>query len=131
MKKEDRIRLVELLKISAHELYRSTLVGSPAPRVEELGRELSEPKPGDLVMEITTHRMKERDPLEGIGRLVARGLAPYYATREDARAAGWEDDEPIPDREVWDITLEFDDGRAFRWENASFIKVLEARHERP
>lgn len=74
-------------------------------------------------METTTHLRKDRDPLEGIGTLVAVGDAPWFATREEARAAGYEDAEPIPTRKVWDITLDFDDGRIFRWENASFIKV--------
>ena len=74
-------------------------------------------------METTTHLMKSRDPIEGIGTLAAVGDAPYYATREEARAAGYGDDEPIPMRKVWDITLDFDGGRPFRWENASFIKV--------
>jgi hypothetical protein len=89
----------------------------------ELFDELCNPQIGDLVMETTTHQMASRDPLEGIGILIWTGDVPYFATREEARAAGYEDDELIPERKVWDIKLVFDDGRMFRWENADFIKV--------
>ena len=118
----DRDTLVRLLRHSAYELYRASFSGQ-SPRLRSLFDELINPKVGDLVMETTTYYMKSRDPLEGIGTLVAVGYAPYYKTREEARAAGYEDDEPIPTRQVWDITLDFDDGRLFRWENANFIKV--------
>lgn len=115
-------RLVRLLKNASYNLYCATLCSGP-PKLAALFEELRNPKPGDLVMETTTHLMKSRDPKEGIGTLVAVGMAPCYATREEARVAGYEDDEPIPERRVWDIALDFDDGRLFRWENASFIKV--------
>lgn len=114
--------LVALLKGCAYNLWCATLCAGPQS-IHELFLELKDPKPGDLVMETTTHLRKDRDPLEGIGTLVAVGDAPWFATREEARAAGYEDAEPIPTRKVWDITLDFDDGRIFRWENASFIKV--------
>lgn len=117
-------QLVELLKITAYNVYKATLISGPK-FTQDLFTELSEPRPGDLVMEITTHRMKDRDPLEGIGRLVAVGYAPIFATREEATAAGYEEEEKIPERKVWDITLDFADGRPFRWENASFIKIKE------
>lgn len=121
--------LVRHLKGCAYELWRASLCAGPQS-IRELFEELRNPKPGDLVMETTTHLMKSRDPLEGIGTLVAVGEAPYYATREEARAAGYEDDELIPTRQVWDITLDFDDGRLFRWENAMFIKV-KTSHDMP
>lgn len=115
-------KMVTLLKGCAYNLWLYSLCSGPQI-LRDLFNELKDPKPGDLVMETSTHLMQERDPLEGIGTLVAVGDAPYFATREEARAAGYEDDEPIPTRKVWDITLDFDDGRLFRWENASFIKV--------
>lgn len=123
-------RLVRLLKGCAYELWCASLCAGPK-YLHDLFEEMSNPKPGDLVMETTTHTFPGRDPLEGIGTLVAVGDAPYYATREEARAAGFDDDEPIPTRKVWDITLDFDDGRAFRWENASFIKVVTGRPNGP
>ena len=126
MSAEKHIALVKHLKGCAYELWSATLCAGPQ-HIRDLFNELKDPRPGDLVMEITTHFMQSRDPLEGIGTLVAVGQAPYYATREEARAAGLEDDEPIPTRQVWDITLDFDDGRLFRWENAIFIKVKTSR----
>jgi hypothetical protein len=120
--------LVRLLKGCAYELWCASLCAGPQS-IRSLFDELRSPKVGDLVMETTTHMMESRDPLEGIGTLVAVGEAPYYATRAEARAAGYEDDEPLPTRQVWDIKLDFDDGRIFRWENASFIKVKTARSE--
>lgn len=125
IKPADNVNLARLLKGCAYELWSASLCAGPQS-IHNLFEELRNPKPGDLVMETTTHMMKSRDPLEGIGTLVAVGGAPYYATREEARAAGYEDDEPIPTRKVWDITLDFDDGRLFRWENAMFIKVKTA-----
>lgn len=121
--------LVGLLKGAAYELWCACLCAGP-PSISSLFDELRNPKVGDLVMETTTHLIPECDPLKGIGTLVAVGRAPYYATREEARAAGYSDDEPIPDREVWDIRLDFDDGRVIRWENARFIKV-KTTHDQP
>lgn len=115
-------RLVRLLKNVSYNLYCASLCSGP-PKLAALFDELRNPQPGDLVMETTTHLMESCDPKEGIGTLVAVGMAPYYATREEARAAGYDDDEPIPERLVWDIKLDFADGRMSRWENAIFIKV--------
>lgn len=120
---KSNLELVRLLKLSAYTAYHATLVSGPK-FTRDLFEELTHPKPGDLVMEITTYRMN-RNPLEGIGRLIGEGSAPYFATREEAMAAGYTEDEKLPTRHVWDIALEFDDGRLFRWENASFIKIKE------
>lgn len=115
-------RLIKALKGCAYEMWRHCLCSGP-DIARKLFDELKNPKPGDLVMEITTHQMESRDAAEGIGTLLATGDAPIFASREEARAFGYEDDERIPTRQVWDITLDFADGRKFRWENASFIKV--------
>lgn len=90
--------------------------------LRDLFEELRHPKPGDLVMEVTTHMMKSRDPKEGIGTLVRVTREPMF-TREKATEAGYGEDEEIPTEEIVTITLDFDDGREFRWRNASFIKV--------
>lgn len=116
--------LVRLLMVNAYNTYRATLISGPK-FTRELFEELSKPKVGDLVMEITTFGMEEKDHLQGIGRLIGVGYAPYFNNRKEAREAGYLDEEPMPERKVWDIKLEFDDGRVFRWENASFIKIKE------
>jgi len=123
---EKKLELVNALKGCAYELWRASLCAGPGPG--NLFDELKNPKVGDLVMEVTTHGMRGRDPIEGIGTLVAHGRAPCCANRKEARAAGYEDDESIPEHEYFDVCLDFDDGRLFRWSNASFIKV---KTERP
>lgn len=113
--------LVRLLKGCAYELWRASLCAGPQS-IRDLFNELKDPKPGDLVMETTTHQMPKRDPLEGIGRLVSITREPLY-TPEAWKEAGAEEGEPIPTERVWTIALIFDDGRLFRWRNADFIKV--------
>jgi hypothetical protein len=51
-------RLIETL---AYNLYGATLVGDPAPFVEELGKRIREYVPGDLVLECSTIYNRERD----------------------------------------------------------------------
>jgi hypothetical protein len=122
--------LVELLRVSAYELYRATLVGDPCEYVRMLGEELRNPRPGDLVLETSTFWMKNRDPLEGIGRLLRIELEPIVL-KEQAEEYGYTDGEEIPKHRVFYVALEFDDGREYRWHNASFIKVSsEARRWR-
>jgi hypothetical protein len=113
--------LVRLLKGAAYETWRASLCAGPQS-IRDLFNELKDPKPGDLVMETTTHRMKNRDPLEGIGRLVSITHEPMY-TLEAWKEGGGVDGEPIPMETIYTIALIFDDGREFRWRNASFIKV--------
>lgn len=73
-------------------------------------------------MEITTHRMKSRDPLEGIGTLLSITREPT-STRAEWIEAGGEEEGEIPTHQIYTIRLDYDDGREFRWSNASFIKV--------
>lgn len=112
---------VVFLKGCAYNLWRACLCAGPQS-ITNLFNELKDPKPGDLVMETTTHRMSKRDPLEGIGRLVSITEEPT-STREEWIEAGGGADKPIPTETIYTIELIFDDGRQFRWRNASFIKV--------
>lgn len=121
-------RLVVLLQGAAYNLWSACLCSGP-PMLRDLFEELDNPKPGDLVMETTTHTMKSRNPLEGIGTLVSVASEPMF-TREQATDAGYAADVEIPTAKVWTITLDFDDGREFRWQNASFIKVKTDRIEK-
>lgn len=113
--------LVLLLKHSAYNTYLATLCGGPK-YLQDLFKELRNPRVGDLVMETTTHRMRDRNPVEGIGRLVRVTSEPMY-TRQAWNAFGGKDSEPIPEEKIYTIELVFDDGREFRWKNADFIKV--------
>ncbi len=120
----EKAKVVSLLKGAAYQTWRATLCAGPQS-IRELFEELRNPKPGDLVMETTTHGMKKRDPLEGIGRLVSVMQEPMY-TQEAWKEAGYDEGEPIPTERIWIIELIFDDGRQFRWRNAQFIKVKTA-----
>ena len=119
MKTEQLLRLIE---VANYNLYVSAL-SCVTPKQASLYREMRRPMVGDLVMESTTIYHKNRNPIECVGTLISTGMAPYFATREEATAAGRYEDESIPERLVWDIRLDFDGGRMFRWENADFIKI--------
>ena len=121
-------QIAKLLMCNAYELYRATLIGSPPPRIDALHRELRSPKPGDLVMEITSQNHER--PLERIGRLLWTGNAPWI-NDDEWDVNGYSEINLPPMRRVWDIQLVFDGNRPFRWENAEFIKVLEGRFEMP
>ncbi len=110
-----------MLRETAYNLWSACLCSGP-PMLNKLFDELKNPKPGDLVMEVTTHRMKSMNPIEGIGTLVKITREPIF-TRERAIENGYGENEEIPEEEVWTIKLVFGDGRELRWKNASFIKV--------
>ena len=113
----DRAEIIRLLAVSAYYAWYNCLVGSPAPRIAELYRELSNPKVGDLVLETSTFgRRFGRPPT--IGRLAK-------VSREHVNAEGWEEDAdgPLPFDTFWYLTNL--DGEEERWSNCTFIKVLE------
>jgi hypothetical protein len=123
-------RFVRLLRGTAYNLWSACIVEIAAawtgcsgpPMLHKLFEELRNPQPGDLVMELSTYHMPGQNPLEGIGTLVSVTREPMF-TRQEATDAGYGEDEPIPTDKIWTITLDFDDGRKFRWRNASFVKV--------
>jgi hypothetical protein len=116
-------QILRWLMVNAYELYRASLCAGP-PSIDELRRDLLNPKVGDLVMETSTLRRPWSIPSQGIGRLMSIVSEPAY-TPEQWREAGGAADEPIPHHTIYYIAPIFDDGRRFRWENASFIKVRE------
>lgn len=130
MNHEQTVRLIETL---AYNLYRNTLIGNAPPNIQEAHDDLTHPKPGDLVVEISTiynQGARGRDGMEprglcGIGRLVRKCSEPFCSMQEWIDVHGGEEAEPIPEEHVWYILLEFDDGREYRWTNAVFIKVPE------
>ena len=113
------IETVKLLKGCAYQLWNASLRGGGD---HSLFDELKNPAPGNLVMELTTHRMPGRNPAEGIGRLISIAQEPT-STREQWKEAGGGDDDPIPTHTVYTIELVFDNSRMIDWSNASFIKV--------
>jgi hypothetical protein len=128
--------LLRLLAINAYTSYRNTLVGSPAPRVAELYRELSAPQVGDLVLEVSTapfirdvrkaEKFKE-SLAEGayLGYLVSITNEPVCQVHECEEP--WDEafqGGPEPLEKVWTLRTLLT-GRLHRWHNARFIKVLD------
>lgn len=91
----------------------AVLCGSPNPVQEALHARMLNYKRGDLVVELSTLYMQDRD-LDAVGRLVLVANEPIdYPEWEE------EEDGPRPMERVFYIdTL---DGRRFRWTNARFL----------
>lgn len=119
-------RLLQLIKINAYLAYDATLVGNPAPKVQELRDELSNPKIGDLVVETSTiYQRNPHDPGESIGRLVRIVEEPLMPPGQSLLGTPLEEGEKGPTETAWYLKLELGDGREMRWTNARFIKVKE------
>jgi hypothetical protein len=128
--------LIRLLALNAAQSYHNTLVGNAAPRIKELFKLLSEPKEGDLVLEMSTApwipNARNREPYEQVLREAAYLGYLEKHTREkicDVHECDepWDEEyegRPEPDEEVWYIRTLLD-GRVHRWHNARFIKVLD------
>ena len=113
-----------LAAMLAGELARAWCGGSTACRVRwEI---MSNPLPGDLVVETSTHFTvgagrpwhDGHSYADRLGRLLAVRHEPVDANPED-----WYPD-PIPTERVWYIALS--DGRVHRWVNADFARLPDA-----
>ena len=109
-----------MLRNTAYNLHLSALSGA-TEKSKALSEEIHNPKIGDLVIERSSAHMKGRDPLEGFGTLIAIENHPICSLEE------WQDELPIPTEKVYVITLDFIDGREYRWTNASFIKAITSK----
>lgn len=115
------MNLRRLLFVNAYQVYLATLHGCEARVTSALRDLLTDPRPGHLVMEVSTIYYPDRDEAR-FGRLVRKVSEPAY-TREAWMKEGGADDESIPTVVAWYIEKE--DGSQLRWTNASFIRVLE------
>lgn len=79
-----------LLAEVAYERWRATLVGNPAPVVRDMYERITNPQPGDLVLEVTT-RGRDGWPGPALGRLLfVAGRKPRSEDEwHEAKAAGW------------------------------------------
>lgn len=121
--------LARMLIFSAYNLYSLTICGNPSPQNQAVGRYMRrEPMMGQLVMEISTIGMRDRD-VNRLGRLLSTTREEVVHRGDDpAQQAAWRDEflqggEPVPTEKVWYIVTP--DGRLFRWWNADFICVPE------
>jgi len=117
-------RLLELLAINAYVAYRNTLIGNPSTATKRYYERVSNPKPGDLVLEITNRGARV---IDRIGRLLSVGVEnppPEEVSEDDYDEAEWGRPWPPYQERTWRIeTL---DGREFRWWNANFIVIPES-----
>ncbi len=124
MERPDAEKMAKAIRSMAHNAYRHTLV-SDAPRaVVAAHKRMTNPRPGDLVCEISTISCESRD-LEAVGYLQSVTQEPVGFDDPnftwDEKLEGC----PRPTEEVFNIlTL---DGRASRWTNAQFIAALTER----
>jgi hypothetical protein len=112
MQKPDINNLLKLVAAAAYAAYSNTLCGNPSPNQEAYYKRMSNPEVGDLVLEIS--RLRGPKVIDSIGRLISITNEPF---------PDWEDDEPVPKRDVW--TIKTLDDREFRWENCNFIVIPE------
>jgi hypothetical protein len=114
---------ISLLCINSYNLYMATLVGNPAPWVEKLNKELTNPLIGDLVIEISTIHHREHDK-NRFGTLVKFIQTPVFTPAQWAEAQKYsEGNEPMPYEKG--VVIFTSDGVEFTWTNASFIKVIQ------
>lgn len=121
MKQEEDLWLLRHVCVNAYRNYSAYLNGGEYPIKQARFREITEPRVGDLVMEISTIYMPEYDARR-IGWLRTLTLDPVY-TEEQWKGEGGVD-EPIPKRKVWRLGL-LADGSEFAWHNARFIRVFD------
>lgn len=131
-------RLLRLIAINAYVAYSNTIVGSPAPEVEAVGKRTVNLQPGDLIVERSTlwHWAKHADeapatqyPQMGI---LLRIVHEPIETQEELDALHAQGDYIVrPGETLADIPKELVfyikplDGSVpeYRWHNADFLRV--------
>lgn len=107
----------------AYVLYSATMVGDPAPKVADMYRRISNPVPGDLVLETSSFR---RGEMKAFGILLAK-RDEYWHTDEQ-----WEEDladgayyasDTRPTEDIWYVQYGPNPDDICRWHNCSFIMV--------
>ena len=96
----------ELLAIVGRELYRATLAGNAAPAVQQLGQRMRNPRPGDLVLEVSSWLGFDPD---SIGRL--------------KRVTGNVSD----GSDVWHVEPLSKPGHEVTWGNVEFVSLPDRR----
>jgi len=114
----EREQVLSLLMVSALELWARTLDGGRSASTEAMYHVLSNPQPGDLVLEISS---RQEDNWSRFGRLIKVVKEPIDDwSEEDEEING-----PRPSETYWYI--EDVDGEVHRWYNCVFIRVLDLR----
>lgn len=125
------LQILRALAVAGYQAYSMSLVGNPAPSVRRYYERVTEPRPGDLVLEITTFG---RDPwaAAGLGELLEVTEEPIMSEDEHhamIREGNYfkhpdEKYDAVPIERVQYIEpLDPDLPRRFRWVNAEFIAL--------
>jgi hypothetical protein len=126
-------RLRRLVACNGYAAYQLTLVGNPAPFVQEVGDRIRHPQPGDVVLETSTFyhwaRKPDGEPGPALGVLLRKVQEPIMSREQfdKLHADGDYYNEPdetyesLPTELIWYI--EPLDGAVpeYRWHNADFI----------
>jgi len=114
---------------TARALHSAVLVGNPAPKVAEMYARMTDPRPGDLVMEVTSFfRTRDVDTkIKGFGILIDH-RDEWASTDEEwaAELAGDADLDPVADRfrdHAWYVQYGPAAEDVCRWVNCEFIAV--------
>lgn len=123
---ESAIPFRNALAVMAAHLQTATFVGNPAPIVERMFNRVFGPKPGDMVMEQSSH-FPSRDQEtrnKGLGRLVLRREEWWHTDEE------WQqmltDGAVDADEERWKDTawyVQYGPDHICRWTNCAFVVV--------
>lgn len=119
MNKNQITDLVRLILHNARIVWSCCCVGNPCQMHKERYEIINNPKPGDLVVETSSLKMWDENPLNSLGRLIAVKEMPIDHIE-------W-DDEEKPLETYWFI--ETIDGQLMRWHNCNFIVVFETSFE--
>lgn len=127
-----------MIAVNGYMAYRNTIVGSPAPRIKELGDRMCDPRPGDLVLERSTIYRLTREPhppkqIASVGILLRTALEPIVSLDElnqmHAENDYWvtpdETIDQIPKEKVWYIKPLDGSVPEYRWVNADFIAIFD------
>lgn len=120
-----------LIRMARH-LQTVCMVGQPAPVVARMWERISNPRPGDLVVESTAiygERPERRDQrVKGLGYLLERRREWWHTDdewaqliAEDPHAYG--EDDPRPTDDVWYVQYAPNPEAVCRWTNCSFIML--------
>lgn len=111
---------------TARALHSATLVGNPAPKVAEMSARMRNPRPGDLVLELTNRRQDVDTQIKGFGILVEH-RNEWASTDDEWAATCAEDPDVRADERFHDHAWYVQYGPAAedvcRWTNCEFIAI--------
>lgn len=108
--------LLQLVASNAYRVYTGCLIGDAPRYIRDRQERITNPLPGDVVLEITAWN---KPVVDRLGVLAWDGYEPDPEI--DPENWNEETDEPIPQTRCWHIVTT--DGRHYRWHNANFIQV--------